>query len=191
MNNYDAISHQILEKKRLETIVVEKRHSLNSSLWSTREIPKVNQLINNNFQSNEEKCKQLEKKLSDVTSEVNNNIYTYNNINNNVVIQNNYLKETLSKNEELDLKITASKKELSDLKQEIQVTSDAKSDIFDKMSDKQKFFVLKKAQDNLNQEIIDLVINSGFDEQAYINLQNVNNEIEISGQFDEVEDVFN
>ena len=54
-----------------------------------------------------------------------------------------------------------------------------------------KFFVLKKAKNNNNTEIIDLLLGSGFDEQTYLDSIHIENETEIVGQTNELPDLLN
>jgi chromosome segregation ATPase len=187
-NNYNAILSQIVNKENHEVLITKLSVMPNGqALIPTTQntINSLNQTINSNIGLIESRCSKLEQVLVNATKSVNDGRSYVVSISNQIKRTESSLKEILSKNKELDLKITASRTELSDLTQEVQSVSSTKSDIISNMSDKQKFFVLKKAQDNLNQKIIDLVINSGFDEQDYLN-----NEVEINGENEEVADIF-
>ena len=198
-SNYDGIASQLAQKEQEEK-TIEALRSLhdqpnghNAQVFinvGQQRLDGINSVLTSNFAMMEASCSRLEQSLANATKVVNEKRSFEAGIRNQVKQTEKTLKETTSKNQELNLKINTSKNELSLLTQEKQTIIADKSNLVSSMNDQQKFFVLKKAQHNQDIEIIDLLISSGFNEQTYLSLHNAQDEIQIVGEQDEVPDVF-
>lgn len=195
-SNYDGIASQLAQKEQEEK-TIEALRSLhdqpNAQVFinvGQQRLDGINQVLTSNFAMMEASCSRLEQSLANATKVVNEKRSFEAGIRNQIKQTEKTLKETISKNQELNLKINTSKNELSLLTQEKQTIIADKSNLVSSMNDQQKFFVLKKAQHNQDIEIIDLLISSGFNEQTYLSLHNAQDEIQIVGEQDEVPDVF-
>jgi hypothetical protein len=195
-NHYDGIASQLAQKEQEEK-TIEALRSLhdqpNAQVFinvGQQRLDGINSVLTSNFAMMEASCSRLEQSLANATKVVNEKRSFEAGIRNQVKQTEKTLKETTSKNQELNLKINTSKNELSLLTQEKQTIIADKSNLVSSMNDQQKFFVLKKAQHNQDIEIIDLLISSGFNEQTYLSLHNAQDEIQIVGEQDEVPDVF-
>lgn len=195
-SNYDGIASQLAQKEQEEK-TIEALRSLhdqpNAQVFinvGQQRLDGINQVLTSNFAMMEASCSRLEQSLANATKVVNEKRSFEAGIRNQIKQTEKTLKETISKNQELNLKINTSKNELSLLTQEKQTIIADKSNLVSSMNDQQKFFVLKKAQHNQDIEIIDLLISSGFNEQTYLSLHNAQDEIQIVGEQDEIPDVF-
>ena len=139
----------------------------------------------------ESRCSQLEQELANATEIVNDKRSYETKIRKQVEDREKSLKEIVSKNQELQVKIVESETELSTLTQKKKKIINDKLALVGSMNDEQKFFVLKKAKNNNNTEIIDLLLGSGFDEQTYLDSIHIENETEIVGQTNELPDLLN
>ena len=147
--------------------------------------------MNKNFAIMESRCSQLEQELANATEIVNDKRSYETKIRKQVEDREKSLKEIVSKNQELQVKIVESETELSTLTQKKKKIINDKLALVGSMNDEQKFFVLKKAKNNNNTEIIDLLLGSGFDEQTYLDSIHIENETEIVGQTNELPDLLN
>lgn len=195
-SNYDGIASQLAQKEQEEK-TIEALRSLhvqpNAQVFinvGQQRLDGINSVLTSNFAMMEASCSRLEQSLANATKVVNEKRSFEAGIRNQIKQTEKTLKETISKNQELNLKINTSKNELSLLTQEKQTIIADKSNLVSSMNDQQKFFVLKKAQHNQDIEIIDLLISSGFNEQTYLSLHNAQDEIQIVGEQDEIPDVF-
>lgn len=195
-SNYDGIASQLADKEKTEKLIAtlgSMHDQPNARVFiapAQENLNRINQVLTSNFAMMEASCSRLEQSLANATKVVNEKRSFEAGIRNQVKQTEKTLKETTSKNQELNLKINTSKNELSLLTQEKQTIIADKSNLVSSMNDQQKFFVLKKAQHNQDIEIIDLLISSGFNEQTYLSLHNAQDEIQIVGEQDEVPDVF-
>ena len=139
----------------------------------------------------ESRCSQLEQELANATEIINDKRSYETKIRKQVEDREKSLKEIVSKNQELQVKIVESETELSTLTQKKKKIINDKLALVGSMNDEQKFFVLKKAKNNSNTEIIDLLLASGFDEQTYLDSIHIENETEIVGQTNELPDLLN
>ncbi len=195
-SNYDGIASQLAEKTGKEQLIATLRSMPNPNAavfiaTAQQQLNEINRVLNGNFVLMEASCSQLEKTLSFATSVVvEKRSYEIKALN-QIKQTEASLKESSSKNKELDLKILESKAELTSLNQGMELLARAKTDLVSNMSDQQKIFVLEKARSNGDMAIVDLVRLSGFDEQAYLNSHtHEQDEPQLSGQHDQEQDVF-
>ncbi len=72
---------------------------------------------------------------------------------------------------------------MTDLTREKQTLIADKLNLISNMNDQQKYFVLTKARDDQDTTIVDLIVNSGFNEQEYVTAQQ-------SEPIEDLEDIF-
>ena len=188
-SNYDGIASQLAQKEQEEK-TIEALRSLhdqpNAQVFinvGQQRLDGINSVLTSNFAMMEASCSRLEQSLANATKVVNEKRSFESGIRNQVKQTEKTLKETISKNQELDLKISASKNEFSTLTQEKQTIISDKLSLIDSMNDQQKYFILTKAKANQDITIESLIINSGFNEQEYLAAQQ-------QEQTDELEDIF-
>jgi small-conductance mechanosensitive channel len=196
-SEYNFIASQIEEKEQKEELIATLS-SMHDTPNAQAYVPaarenfnKINQAVNKNFAIMESRCSQLEQKLANATEIVNDKRSYETKIRKQVEDTEKSLKEIVSKNQELQVKIVESETELSTLTQKKKKIINDKLALVGSMNDEQKYFVLKKAKNNNNTEIIDLLLGSGFDEQTYLDSIHIENETEIVGQTDELPDLLN
>lgn len=142
---------------------------------------RINQELPDLFKALEVERSQLERDLANITREVASKRAEVQQL----TAVEAELTEAISRSAELDAQITASRAELETATQTKETLLSDKMALISSMSDDQKFFILTKAQEDSNAEIIDLLHSTGFDENAYQEQR-----AEAMGDTDEIPDVF-
>lgn len=188
-SNYNSIASQLADKEKTEKLIAtlgSMHNQPNAHVFiapAQKNLNAINQVLTSNFAMMESSCSRLEQNLANATKVVNEKRSFEAGISSTIKQTEKTLKETISKNQELDLKISASKNEFSTLTQEKQTIISDKLSLIDSMNDQQKYFILTKAKANQDITIESLIINSGFNEQEYLAAQQ-------QEQTDELEDIF-
>ena len=189
-SNYNGILSQIEQveatKKTISTLTELSAQQPNAYQFIAIAQDKLNkdsQVLNRNLDKMEAECIRLEGNLAEANKVVNEKRAFEAQIKNQVQQTEKTLKEAISKNQELDLKINTSESELANLTQERQTLITDKLNLVSNMNDQQKYFVLTKARANQDITIEGLILNSGFNEQEYLSSQQ-------QEQPDELEDIF-
>jgi hypothetical protein len=188
-SNYNSIASQLADKEKAEKLIAtlgSMHDQPNARVFiapAQENLNRINQVLTSNFAMMEASCSRLEQSLANATKVVNEKRSFEAGIRNQIKQTEKTLKETISKNQELDLKISASENKFSTLTQEKQTIISDKLSLIGSMNDQQKYFVLIKAKANQDITIEGLIINAGFNEQEYLAAQQ-------QEQTDELEDIF-
>jgi predicted nuclease with TOPRIM domain len=135
------------------------------------------------------KFNELRNTLKSATSSTNQKTSAYSGAINYYKSTQEALKESISKNKELALKITESQSEIVALQQELPNAIQEKKTLVSNMNDEQKAFILDKARTDKNEVIIQLIMDYGFDEEDYQNQQEAFNVIDILTYIENDEEV--
>ena len=186
-SNYDGILSQITAKEEAEKLLSHMQSiPMDNGFIKIQQdkLNEINRVLNGNLDKMEAECIRLEGNLAEANQVVNDKRAFEVQIKNQVQQTEKSLKEAISKNQELDLKINTSGSELTNLTQEKQTLIADKLNLVSNMNDQQKHFVLTKARANQDVTIEGLILNSGFNEQEYLASQ------QQEQQPDELEDIF-